>query len=294
MNDWQRFDTGKYTTFLKRLVPLPKLNRGGDEQIHFLEQCKDRDSFLQMMKAIPKIEGKIIPKLLDIMSEIEFRNPLHSHEESIYKQWQDLIPAIASSSAFWAHVTIEHIQGGILEPSYLAGNGVDSQTGQERIEQALDAVGDDKNKQIDDCVRTVFRQLGGLPGVRGNRSVYVDCPLARSWWRQRLVSRAAKRTGLNAEIIGLSIRKTKTHWEQIVSAMVSRNTVFGLDKVQDALLVGLIPIFDPSHKRYEENDGRKTAKHVRKVCQRLCFIGGSRELGIYDFGELQAVVDDIV
>ena len=30
------------------------------------------------------------------------------------------------------------------------------------------------------CVRTVLRRLGGLPEVRGNRSVYVDCPFARA------------------------------------------------------------------------------------------------------------------
>ena len=293
MNNWQQLDTAEYTKFRNRLIPHSK-SRGNDEQIDFLKQCKNRDSFLQTMERIPKTEGKQIPKLPDTMTEMEFKSPPRSREESIYQQWKGLTPFIASSSAFWAYVTIEHIQEGILEPSYLAGNGADGQTGQERIERALDAVGDDKKKRIDDCIRTIFRQLGGLPGVRGNRSVYVDCPLARSWWRQRLVSRAAERTGLNAEIIGLSIRKTKTHWEQIVSAMVSRNTVFGLDKVQDALMAGLVPIFDPLHEQYEEDDGRRTAKHVRNICQRLCFIGGSQEFGLCDIEELRAIVDDIV
>ena len=95
------------------------------------------------------------------------------------------------SVRFWGCVTYRHIEAGRIESSFLAANGGGTSTGVQRIDLALGDTGERAASKLDGCVRTVLRRLGGLPEVRGNRSVYVNCPLARAWWRERLVREAA-------------------------------------------------------------------------------------------------------
>ena len=101
-------------------------------------------------------------------------------------------------------MTFRHIEEGRIESSFLAANGGGNVTGAQRIDAALNAStgrGGDASL-LDRCVRTVLRRLGGLPEARGNRSVYVNCPLARAWWRERLVAEVATdgAEGLEREI----------------------------------------------------------------------------------------------
>ena len=289
---WKQLDSQRYSEFRAALLR----DKGDTEQRKFLNAVRDRNEFLELMDRIPTIGTRTVPILPTRLTEDEFQNPPASAEERLYQEWKNLTPAIASSPAFWASVTLDHIRSHdqnrqpIIDASYLAGNDLAGQSSLERIDRALKATGDKASKQIDDCVRTIFRQLGGLPQARGNKSVYVDCPLARAWWRERLILRAKNHTQLSARTIGLAIRKTKSHWEQVVVAMVSRNPILGMAHAQDALILSLASIFNSPPSPHV----RQAYDRIQKICQRLCFIGASKEFGVLDFSEIRNIADEIV
>ena len=90
---------------------------------------------------------------------------------------------------FGAHLTTRHIEENRIDATSLAAEA--NVSGLERIERALAETGEKAAQKIDECVRTVLRRLSGLP-ERGSRSVIVDCPFARAWWRGRLLSDIVK------------------------------------------------------------------------------------------------------
>ena len=93
--------------------------------------------------------------------------------------------------------------------------------------------------------RTIMRNLSGLPEARGNRSVYVDCPFARAWWRQRLVTRVLGHGDpVPVSAVGYVVRLNKGYWERLTTLIGSRNSVFGSDVVQDALVAALAKLLD--------------------------------------------------
>lgn len=222
--------------------------------------------------------------------KVNSKSQLLLPRKKIYDHWNDLTPSIASRTSFWAYVTLEHVRSGAIQPTYLATNGVDGQSGEERIDRALNRTGDNPNKAIDDCVRTVFRQLGGLPQARGNKSVFVDCPFARAWWRERLFRRAESTTGISQPEVGHPLRETKTHWEAFVKTMVSRNPILGMNLIQDALTSSLAV---RAKKIFEASKRIPTSPQIERICQQLCFVGASRELGILDLSELQSITDNL-
>ena len=115
---------------------------------------------------------------------------------------------IACRISFWAGVTLQHIRSdGIGEPYWLAANGGRTEGGDERIDRAL--VTQDA-KGIDDCVRTVIRRMSGLPGARGNKSVFVNPSFGRAWWRERIVARILKRDGVEDRAALLDVVRVKS------------------------------------------------------------------------------------
>ena len=117
---------------------------------------------------------------------IVYMDPPQDIEEGLYRAWHMLTPRLACRPTFWAAVTMQHIEASRIRSSYLAANGGPTKTGAQRIDLALS---NQDPKLVDGCVRTVIRRMSGLPEDRGNRSVYVNCPLARAWWRERMVAR---------------------------------------------------------------------------------------------------------
>ena len=110
----------------------------------------------------------------------------------LYSSWSYVAPALACRSTFWAAVTLNHVRHGLIDSAFLAANGGNLPGGAERIDFALNDRSNSGPQRVDNCVRTVLRRLGGLPEVRGNRSVYVDCPFARAWWRERMIEQASE------------------------------------------------------------------------------------------------------
>lgn len=206
--------------------------------------------------------------------------------------WADLPPRVACRVSFWGKTTFEHVRSGTIpNSSWLAMNGGSRhESGEERIELALASSDEGRDVAIDYCVRTVFRRMSGLPGVRGNRSVYVDSTFGRAWWRARIVDRVATRNGVESrEAILAVVRLSQAYWERLVMMIVSRGSVFGSIDIQDALINSLA-------KRFNENaDSRlKVEKVLRVAMRRISNIAAAREMSVLTFEEVGAIIDDVL
>ena len=187
--DYMELDDGEYSRLRRSLIQ--KSAKGSDLQREFLEKVRVTPSFLEYIDSNVPLRGETdLEPLADKMSEAEFKDPPWDTERRLFSAWRGLTPRIACRTTFWARVTCRHIENGLIESSFLAANGGSQPGGTERIDAALGASGAKAAGMIDNCVRAVLRRLGGLPEARGNRTVYVNCPLARGWWRERLVAEA--------------------------------------------------------------------------------------------------------
>ncbi len=229
--------------------------------------------------------------LAERMSEAEFGNPPSDTERRLFEAWRGLTPRIACRTAFWGRVTFRHIEEGQIESSFLAANGGGNVTGAQRIDAALNAIGEEATRLLDGCVRTVLRRLGGLPEARGNRSVYVNCPLARAWWRERLVAEVATGggKGLEREIRAVVHPESQQHWEDLVTFVVSRNSVFGSAEVRNILIRTLAKaLADDPRSRL------RTAEGVRRVCRTVSSIQASRELSVMPPDDVARIMSEVV
>ena len=191
LTHYKRFSDVDYTKF--RRVMLRK--KGGERQKEFLESVRNSKDFVSYIRqGVPSTGSQEMPISSDSITEDEFKNPPPDTEIRLYKLWSGLTPWIACKFSFWAHLTCRYIEDGKIKSAYLAASS-DRKCGLERIDRALDGVTKkDKNveMEIDKCVRTVLRQLGGLPEARGKRTVYVNCPFARAWWRESMVRQVSQ------------------------------------------------------------------------------------------------------
>ena len=135
-----------------------------------------------------------------------------------------------------------------------------------------------------------MRNLSGLPEARGNRSVYVDCPFARAWWRQRLVTRVLGHGDtVPNSAVRYVVRINKGCWERLTTLIVSRNSVFGSDIVQDALVASLAKFLDA-----EPDSPLRTQQHLGAALRRMSAVTAGRELGILDFAELMDLATELL
>ena len=188
-------------------------------------------------------------------------------------------------------MTQRHIEEGRIESSFLAANGGGTVTGSQRIDASLRATGDNAASMLDGCVRTVLRRLGGLPEARGNRSVYVNCPLARAWWRERLVAEvaAADGEGLEWEIRAVVHPESQQYWEELVTFVVSRNSVFGSAKVRNILISTLARALAG-----DSGSQLRTAEVLKRVCRTVSSIQASRELSVMPEEEITSIMSTVI
>ena len=275
----------EYSKFRKALLRA----KGSDRQRQFLRKVRNTEAFLDHVSAIA-IQGTVDAALApEPMTESEYKDPPPSTEQELYTSWAALTPAIACRSTFWANLTIEHIRAGRIQSVYLAANGGNLSGGAERIDFALDEKEGQGSKQIDECVRTVLRRLGGLREVRGNRSVYVDCPFARAWWRERIVSQAASGNTHVAHSVRTILRTNLTYWEKLIDRIVFRNSTFGSENIRSAFLRALA-------KFVMTNPTSKLANPtgLQRLCRRATTYQGARELSILSVSELNALMGAVV
>ena len=278
-------DEGQYTRLQKNLLS----EKGNDYQREFLNAVKDSDDFLAFMDdEVAMNKGKPVEHFPGPLTEQSFKEPTKDQEQVAYKTWSRVPPRIACRISFWAEVTLQHIRSGAIRESYwLAANGGRTESGDERIDRAL---ADKGNLLVDQCVRTVIRRMSGLPAARGNRSVFVNPSFGRAWWRERMVARILKREGVEDRDALLDVvRCSQQYWENLVTMIVSRGSVFGSTDVQDAFVNSLA-----KHFKTRPKTPLRIAENQKIVLRRFSNIAASREIGVLEFGEIGEIVDDLL
>lgn len=290
---YAELDAGKYTVFHKKLLQ----EKGGEFQLEFLNELADAKRFVDFVRTeVPTVNGEsvaIVPS--GHITEQSFKDPPKNVERTIYECLKDIPPRVACKASFWAEVTLRHIEEGVItDPRWLVANGGQTETGAERIEKALVLNEKDQqqqNKSIDRCVRTALRRMSGLP-ARGNRSVFVDAPFARAWWRERLVTRILERGAVvedQAALVEVVKRQSQTYWERLVTMIVSRGSVLGSVDVQDAFINSLAKRF-----REDSDTALRSASTLTNALRRFSAISAARELGALEFDEIGAVADELL
>lgn len=284
--DFAEVDGAAYARLRKDILR----EKGSERQMELLTTVRSSEAFVDFIsREAPVTPGRTVPVYEDEFTEESYRDPPADVEEELYAGWRALPPKVACRATFWAAVTLRHVDQGRIDSSYLAGDGSSKigSTGAQRIDYVL-AKAD--RKPIDDCVRTVMRNLSGLPEARGNRSVYVDCPFARAWWRQRLVTRVLGHGDtVPNSAVGYVVRINKGYWERLTTLIVSRNSVFGSDVVQDALVASLAKFLDA-----EPESPLRTQQHFGAALRRMSAVTAGRELGVLAFAELMDLVTELL
>ena len=283
---YQELDPDQYSRLQRALLKT----KGGDRQREFLENLKVNTEFVAWIETqVQPNEGRTLPTFDGPLTETSFREPTPDQEARMYDLWKDAPPRIACRSSFWGSVTLEHIrQDKISEATWLAINGGNTENGEERIDHAL-AQGTDK--EIDDCVRTALRRMSGLPAARGNRSVFVDTPFGRAYWRERIVATILQKGDGVADRPALVdvVRNNQAYWESLVTMIVSRGSVFGSAEVQAALINTL------AH-RFQENPKTPLSSNatLRTALRRFSNLAASREISVLPFPEICDIIDDLL
>ena len=274
-----------YAKFRKELLRV----KGSERQREFLGIVRDTGAFLNHVSAIAT-EGTVDAVLAsEPMTESEYKDPPPGTEQALYAAWAALTPSVACRSTFWANLTIEHIRAGRIQSAYLAANGGNLPGGAERIDFALDKTHGQGPKQIDECVRTVLRRLGGLREVRGNRSVYVDCPFARAWWRERFSTLAAGGDTRVASSVRAVLRTNQTYWEKLIDRIVFRNSTFGAENIRSAFLRALA-----QYVQANPTSKLTSSMGLQRLCRRATTYQGARELSILSDTELDDLMGVVV
>lgn len=287
-NRYQEFEDASFTKFRKRLLT----KQGSKEfQQEFLGAAQNNSKFLDFIREHVRIEGsKVIDLCPNRLTESEFRMPPINTEVGLYNVWSSLTPRIACRTTFWANVTFRHIENDRIQASYLAASGKSDTSGSRTIDlQLRGQAGENRDRDIDRSVRRMLRHLGGLQ-ERGNRSVYVDCPFARAWWREFLVRQAVPRgnPSLMYKVQKLT-RLSKDYWEKLVVLVVSRNSVLGSSGIRNSLIISLAELCDK-----EPDTPLGKASGLLPVCRAISSIQASRELSVLNDDELREIMNKVV
>lgn len=281
---YREFDNGEYSKLRRDLLRV----KGGSLQEQFLESVRHRDRFLEFMQRVPLTAGDDIELCPYPLTEAEFREPPIDTQQRLYEGWAAITPKIACRSSFWGHVTCNHIRERRIRSVYLGTNG-NHVGGAQRIDRALRDSSDRRSRMMDDCVRATLRRLGGLPEARGNRTVYVDCPLARAWWRERFAVQIGRSDHSLVADVRNVVRLSKTYWEALVNMVVSRNSVMGSHEIRNAFVVRLANAIgaDPAGPV-------ATGSGLVRGCRNLSALQAVRELSALDTEELKDIVDGVI
>ena len=287
---YRELDEAQYLSLQTGLLKV----KGSPRQREFLTALKDGEEFLALIVDRVKInDGKTLPTFDGPLTESSFKEPTADQEERMHALWRDAPPSTACRVSFWASVTLEHIRAGkINDPTWLAANGRITESGAERIDHALSLPSNESNnKTVDDCVRTVFRRMSGLPTARGNRSVFVDTSFGRGWWRERIVASILEREDPVESRSALLdvVRRNQTYWENLVTMIVSRGSVFGSADIQAALINSLAKHFNAYPSSSLRNAGT-----LNTALRRFSNLTAAREIGILPFAEISAIVDELL
>ena len=282
---YRELSDSEYTQFRKSLVKT----KGGEAQRQFLEAVRDTDAFVDCLSAIPTV-GAVDPALAPYpLTESEYKDPPADTERALYESWAGLMPAVACRSTFWGHLTLEHVKRRMVEASYLAADGGNLPSGAERIDFALQDKTPKAPQRVDACVRSVLRRFGGLPEVRGNRSVYVDCPFARAWWRERIVDQTSCGRPDRTSDVRSILRIHQTYWEKLVDRIVFRNSTFGSINIRNAFLRAVAQSVQSNRETHLATTGG-----LQRACRLATAYQGKLELSVLSDLELDSIMAAVV
>ncbi len=272
----EAFEDASYTALRKRLLR----SKGSEDQRKFLSVLRSSSDFSEWVRKQVSIEqGESLPVLEEPLTEAEFQEPPKSTEKQIFDTWRSIAPADACRVTFWGLMTLRHVESGIIQSSFLAVNGGPSPAGLERIDRVLK---EGNEKDVDSVVRRALRLMSGLPEARGNRSVYVNCPLARAWWRRYLANEICESTGAVLTDVLKVLGHSQQYWEELINLVVSRNSVLGDVKIRTALIWALSEFVN------EEGSKHLFQGKAIKWLQRLIGIRLAwQELGVFSTVELK-------
>ena len=290
-SSFKELDEPQYLHFQKFLLE----EKGGDIQRDFLGALRDNDDFISLFgdHGVEFIGETELPLFDEALTERSFFQPTVGQESRMYELWIDVPPRIASRVSFWAAVTLNHLKlGRIPEASWLAADrGSSFESGEERMDRALSFAGDKGLREVDSCVRTVFRRMSGLPTARGNRSVFVNPTFGRGWWRERILRRVSERNDVEQDQVALYevVRRSPQYWENLVTMIVSRGSVFGSTDVQDALINSLA-----KHLAEHPETPLRSATALNTALRRFSNVAAAQELGVLEFGEICGIIDELI
>ncbi len=276
---WEQFDDASYTRTRRELLRT----KGSPLQREFLGTLKSNAEFLDWAgQRVEVVPGEALALAADPLTEAEFARPPCSTEADLFAAWGDVKPAEACRAPFWGLVTMRHIAAGRVAASYLCAREGAGKTGAEQVQAVLREGG---AKQIDSAVRTALRRLSGLPEARGNRSVYVNCPFARAWWRQYLAREICRESGAQPASVMRVLRSSQEYWEKLISFVVSRNSVVGDSRLRSALVAALAEVAETDHGA-RALKGTELKRVVRALGIRLAW----QELAVFGTDELQSLI----
>lgn len=201
----------------------------------------------------------------------EYKDPPVELEKELGAAWKDELEhraALASSPLFWLLCHIIWIEEGRLGRDGLA------------LEEALLAGTDAREARI----RNFLRRTGGLPHVRGNTSVFSDCPLARAWWRVHLADEVEHTTEghVEARAAHWLFHRHRPSWEKLVMLSLKRITTINQPGARAAIVYHL--------GEKVRTDGRFDQKDVEAVATGLARVSLRRSLDHTPLEELYAMV----
>ena len=254
-----------------QLVNQRQQHRGGKQQREFLSAVESNIflEYLDSQKVGTKFDSLGIP-LLDVkLQESEFVKPPVTTAQLIWNAFRSLSPQEASNVGVWNAITLHNIQEGRLEASYLAASS-EKISGRHRMQIALK---NRKRQQIDDCVRTVFRTMGGLRRIRGTVSVISDCTLSRHWWMGKVLEEICSDWPVNED---RAWEELSRHWNMIAEWAVRRLTIIA----SPVLMAGLVSLL--------LNRSISTRKEMEMVLRRVGMTFSEVSLHSWSLEEVQA------
>ncbi len=279
------FRDDDYTTFRKNLIK----EKGSSLQLEFIKEARNSLSFVNWIETKIGIEDKGNPLVLwaTPISDSDYRDLPTSIERQLFDAWKSITPAQASQETFWGYVTLQHIKQGIVEATHLAADNNGLLNGLGRIDNAL--TGRDKST-IDSVVRSILRRLGGLPEARGSKSVYVNCPFARAWWRGYVAKQVCEETDADPDKVIETLRHSQEYWEQLIVLIVSRNSVLGDTNVRTALIWALSELVSDGR---DNGDNKKyfQGATIKKISRQIGVRAAWQELGVFPVRELKPIIE---
>lgn len=281
-------DDEKLEEAQKRLViPRAKSHlRGSPEQRKFVESvANDTEAFCKQLQSWITQRGdppKLLPRKLEYT---EYRDPPYKTEVEIAQTWDYLSPSQASRPGTWARISLELVKKDLVESHYFVIGGSSKYNGRDKIEQILNENNENNPDEIDKCVRGIFRNLGGLTGPRGKRTTFIDCPLAKCWWRHRIACQAHKCfPEIDVKEYSDCLRRPSM-WQELIESMVSRLTVIGDDNIRLAVIRYLVENGNISKLR-----GKALKLHVDELLQAIGRRSTTQALGFFEPSEILEMI----